>query len=612
MIQHVDKYPIYNIFDKEAKFYYYIPKYQREYTWKYAEWEALYDDITENDEGYFIGSIICINQGDVIKPFLEVIDGQQRLTTISLFLTAIYKRLRDLKDFMSEDDEDILPSLRKSLKRENSETKMIIVPQIQGHNRDDYNYIMSEIGLRQNKEVKPSYFGTRRISRCFEYFNDRLGKELANKSESEQIEILIDRLNLLKNAMLVKIEVSSHSDAYVLFESLNNRGAQLTAIDLLKNLIMARAEKAGLDVDTCFDMWQKLLGFLGDDYKIQERFFRYYYNAFKNNLNIPFRKDDDRKKDPLGVVATKSNLLSIYEKLINRDLKGFLDDILTGAKYYHVLLYPEKNQMERLYVDSLKDLNHIQGVPSYILLLYLIYFKEKLNITDKLIEKIINILVIFFVRRNTTDYPSTRDLARIFMSIIADIEEQDLTGSDIYNLVLQRITSSSATDEMFIHALEGDIYKTNVDAARYILCTLAEKSMTQETWTDLWKRSEKDGKYIWTIEHIFPEGENIPQEWVDMIAGGDKVLAQQYLNEYAHKLGNLTMTGYNSNLSNLSYEKKRDRKSKNNPSKYIGYKNGLEINKTLAEKDKWTIDDIKQRTDLLLNQARILFTFPNN
>lgn len=610
MIQHVDKYPIYNIFDKEAKFYYYIPKYQREYTWKYAEWEALYDDITENDEGYFIGSIICINQGDVIKPYLEVIDGQQRLTTISLFLAAIYKRLRALKDFMSEDDEDILPSLRKSLRRENSETKIIIVPQIQGRNREDYNYLMSENGLRQTKDAKPPYFGTRRISRCFEYFLSRLDEELAEKSESEQIDILFDRLNRLKNAMLVKIEVNSHSDAYVLFESLNNRGAQLTAIDLLKNLIMARAEKAGLDVDTCFDMWQKLLGFLGDDYKIQERFFRYYYNAFKNNLNIPFRKEDDRKKDPLGVVATKSNLLSIYEKLINRDLKGFLDDILTASENYQILLYPEKFKGEYSYVESLIDLNHIQGVPSYILLLYLLYFKKELNITDRLIEKIINILVIFFVRRNTTDYPGTRDLARIFMSIITEIEEQDITSNDIYNLVLQRISSSSATDELFLRALEGDIYKTNVDAARYILCALAEKSMNQETWTNLWERKEKDGKYIWTIEHIFPEGENIPQEWVDMIAGGDKTLAQQYLNEYAHKLGNLTMTGYNSNLSNLSFEKKRDRKSPKDQTKYIGYKNGLGINKVLADKDTWTVEDIIQRTNDLSKEVLSLFTFP--
>ena len=86
MIQHVDKYPIYSIFDRDARFYYFIPKYQRAYTWGYSEWANLFDDLYENSEGYFIGSIICINQGDSIQPFMEVIDGQQRLTTISLLL----------------------------------------------------------------------------------------------------------------------------------------------------------------------------------------------------------------------------------------------------------------------------------------------------------------------------------------------------------------------------------------------------------------------------------------------------------------------------------------------------------------------------------------------
>ena len=103
MIQHVDKYPIYSIFDRDAKFYYFIPEYQRAYTWSYSEWGNLFDDLYENNEGYFIGSIICINQGDSIQPFMEVIDGQQRLTTISLLLAALHTQL---SQYPSEDDED--------------------------------------------------------------------------------------------------------------------------------------------------------------------------------------------------------------------------------------------------------------------------------------------------------------------------------------------------------------------------------------------------------------------------------------------------------------------------------------------------------------------------
>ena len=91
--------------------------------------------------------------------------------------------------------------------------------------------------------------------------------------------------------------------------------------------------------------------------------------------------------------------------------------------------------------------------------------------------------------------------------------------------------SNCASDEQFKRSLEGDIYKENVGATRYILCKLAEISMTQEKWTDLWQRTDKK-VFVWTIEHIFPEGENIPQCWIDMIADGNKQLAKEYLEEY--------------------------------------------------------------------------------
>ena len=130
--------------------------------------------------------------------------------------------------------------------------------------------------------------------------------------------------------------------------------------------------------------------------------------------------------------------------------------------------------------------------------------------------------------------------------------------------------------------------------------------------TNLWEQKSYDNsssKYIWTIEHIFPEGENIPQSWVDMIAGGDRTLANEYLQQYVHKLDNLTMTGYNSTLSNMSFEQKRDRMNKDK-TKFIGYKNGLEINAPIAKKDSWTVEDIKSRTEDLVKQVMQMFAFP--
>lgn len=608
MIQNVNKYPIDEILKKDASFYYVIPKYQREYTWSYKEWDALYDDITENIEGYFIGSIICINTGDSNYPRLEVIDGQQRLTTLCLFLLAIYRRLNEHKEEMDEDDLFEISWIRKALQNsKNANNGLILLPQVQNYNQDDFSTVMFENGILKYAKKMPSY-GRRKIYRCFSHFLYKIDQDL--KESDDKVATLLEIKKKVCNAMLVKIEVSSHSDAYILFESLNNRGTPLTAIDLMKNLIMARAEKVGLTVDECFEQWKELLEYLTDDYATQERFFRYYYNAFKNKLNEPFRKDDLKKKDPLGIVATKSNLLQIYEKLINYDLQGFLDQILTVGRIFAELRDMEDDKTP--YRRALLDLSRIQGVPSYQLLMFLIHNKEELQLTEDVIIKIVNLLKIFFVRRNVTDYPGTRDLNRIFMDTIASIENTGVKGDAVYATVVDILSKWVASDDLFKKRLNGDIYKENIGATRFILCALAQKSMTKETWTDLWeyKQYEKSNHnvFIWTIEHIFPEGENIPQAWVDMIAGGNRDLANEYLQKYVHKLGNLTITGYNSSLSNFSFVQKRDRTNKEG--KFIGYKNGLEVNHELANKDSWTINDIEERTERLVNEVLDLYRFP--
>lgn len=608
MIQSVNKYHIYEVLSVDGNFYYTIPKYQREYTWSYREWEALYDDISENNDEYFIGSIICIPLGDAINPYLEVIDGQQRLTTICLFLTAIYTRLKENKDEMSEDDEDVLPSLRKSLKSKNSPNEIKLVPQVQNYNLDDFNHLMNGVALRKASTSKHPYYAQRKIARCYNYFLKRIDKEIESLNDESVVDFLLGKYNKVKQAMLVKIEVSSHSDAYVLFESLNNRGTPLTAIDLMKNLIMAKAEGNNLTIDDCFNRWQTLLGNLSEDYSIQERFFRQYYNAFKHRLNEPFQSDADRKKDPLGVVATRSNLLNIFESLINKDLPSFLDDILQCGQIYSWLIL--QDTIENPYRKALEDLDHIQGAPSYLLLMYLMRNKEELAVSEEQINLIIRLLAKYFVRRNITDYPNTRDLTRIFMDIISKLEEAQATGGKVASIIIDRLSTPTncASDEQFRRSLEGDVYKDNVGATRYILCKLAEAAMTQETWTDLWRRTDKK-VFVWTIEHIFPEGQNIPESWVNMIADGDKERAKQYLEEYTHKIGNLTITGYNSTLGNKSFEEKRDRKSKDGQ-RFIGYKNGLDINREIATMDKWTVDDIKTRTATLVDELMKVYKFP--
>jgi hypothetical protein len=127
--------------------------------------------------------------------------------------------------------------------------------------------------------------------------------------------------------------------------------------------------------------------------------------------------------------------------------------------------------------------------------------------------------------------------------------------------------------------------------------------MTKETWVDLWKYEGK--LFVWTIEHIFPQGDNIPPSWVTMIANGDEKKAKSIQEAYVHKLGNLTISGFNSALGNKSYKDKRDRKDAQGRS--VGYKNGLKLNADLAEVDSWSVAQIEARSDVLVDQVIAMF-----
>ena len=269
---------------------------------------------------------------------------------------------------------------------------------------------------------------------------------------------------------------------------------------------------------------------------------------------------------------------------------GFVSDSLAEDETY-------------IYSPELKDLTRISGAPSYILLLYIMSRQAELGLSDAHLKTIIKGLIIFFVRRNVTDVPSTRKLTQLFIDIIAEIKTKQ--GDTIVERILQKIKAVAASDDIFEEKLRGPLYDENPDAVRFILCSIEAQHQTKEIFVDPWKR-DNSNRYIWTIEHIFPEGENIPNAWVDMIAGGDRNLAQKYRSEYVHTLGNLTITGYNSNLSNMSFEQKRNRKK--DKTTEVGYRNGLFLNQDVVSENTWTIEKIKARTDkmvkILLNMYK--------
>lgn len=611
MIKNVSDPSIASILSTDALKVYTIPRYQREYAWGQRDWANLYDDVFDNDPGYFLGSIIVI-QGEIdpktnIVDF-EVIDGQQRLTTISLLLAALHARINEHPDAIDEDMQldDVRP-LRNRLLLKSNKGMTRIVPQVQNHNRDDYRWILKErVGLEVVMQ-KPKYHGVRKMSKAFEYFYNRLGGEIADMSDNDAVHTLLDKSRLLCSAVLVQINVDSHADAYTLFASLNNRGVPLSAVDLIKNTLLAKVTDAdGEELDYYFEQWQEVLRNLGDDYATQERFFRQNYDAFRRDMNRPFVQEGGAQL-PLGSVATRSNLLKIYEKRIGQDPGALevLDELISNSAIYSQIIGIDREGMDHRLERQLVEIARAQGVPSYLMLLYLMKRKSEIGLDDGLLTGIVSLLAKFFVRRNVTDAPPTRDLERLFISICEGIEDEQLEGTDVARYIKRRLVDVSSSDATFKRCLEGPIYDVNPDMTRYILTVLAEPSLTKEM-KGLWDRYPS-GSYVWTIEHVFPQGANIPASWVDMVGGGDKARALEIQSAYVHTLGNLTITGYNSKLSNMPFLEKRDRRDSNGAN--VGYRNGLNLNEDLVSVDCWTKERIETRTEKLVELALQAFTF---
>lgn len=610
MIKNVSDPSIASILSTDSLKVYNIPRYQREYTWGMRDWSNLYYDVFDNDAGYFLGSMIVIQSDidpktDIIN--FEVIDGQQRLTTISLLLAALYSHIMRHSSAIDDDiKSDEVRPLRNRLILKSNKGAPRVVPQVQNHNYDDYRWILKEnIGLEAVLK-KPKYFGVRKISKAFDFFYNMIGEEIKGMSDTEAVKTLLDKSNLICSAVLVQITVDSHADAYTLFASLNNRGVPLSAVDLIKNTLLAKlAGPNEKQLDLYFEQWQEVLRNLGEDYTTQERFFRQNYDAFRREANKPFIQGNS--KLPLGSVATRSNLLKIYEKRIGLESGALnvLNELNENSAIYSQIIGIDRESIPPYLNEQLMRLARSQGVPSYLLLLYLLKRRVELEINYSLLAKIVELLARFFVRRNLTDVPPTRSLESLFIKICEGIEDSKLKGIDAANYLKKEIVDVSASDTVFQDRLEGPVYDVNPDMTRYILTILAEPSVTKEM-KGLWERYPS-GSYVWTIEHIFPQGEKIPPAWVEMIANGDAGKAKEIQMARVHTLGNLTITGYNSKLGNMAFIDKRDRKDSNDIN--VGYRNGLNLNEDLVCVDNWTEEQIKNRTTKLVAMAMKAFSF---
>jgi len=580
--------------------FYKIPPYQRGYSWrKNKELEEFFNDISENEEGYFLGSIICIyNNEKDDKKELEVIDGQQRLTTISILLSALLNITNNAIEeeiiTFKEDEKKVLIAynLKKLIVVDN---KLKLSLSIQNKNNEDYKYLLSTIPKKSTKklfflkkvinEKELKEFNKGQINKAYEYFYDRI-KEFS-------IQDIFILLKKVLSTNIVKIEVNDISSAFTLFESVNNRGKPLTPIDLIKNSIIGKREEIKKESPEITNKkWQKLIENI-EKYADQVRFLRHYYHAFQCS-NSKVKIDGFTK-------ATKSNIMKIYPKHIQKDVEFIFDELIEKSKTYTVFINPENIENSNMffkYQDKLIDLQRLGIAPAYSLLLYLFVEEEKNDFSD-----ILNFIENWFLRRHITDYPATNKLDQIFLDLInhlcANKKEKKL--KDIKELIFEFLLNSDRykSDEDFQKILvTSKLYDTNQGATRCLLTKLEKSKRTKESGgNNFWETTgTKKPTLVWTIEHIYPQNPRDKRDWTTTCNGEERI-------EYLHKLGNLTLTRYNSTYSDKSYKDKIaviDNKGLD-----IGLKSGnVKINQYLIDNtdNEWCIKHIEERGELLANE----------
>jgi hypothetical protein len=596
VIRSVNPYAINAYFNPDEAQSFFIPKYQREYVWRKENWESLFDDLEDAVPGYFLGSIICVNtQADSLQGNrLELIDGQQRFMTICLLFCALYQALRKIPN----PDENLhveMANLKRRLFVKGTRDWRF-VPTEQSKNKDDFQYILSQNFPEMATAPRElSYFGNRRISKAYSYFCERI----TELSPGDTLELLEN----LKSAILVKIEVPSHADAFVLFETINNRGIPLSAIDIIKNNLLAALDQApNYGIHRAFDEWTELVELLPDT-GVQERFLRQLYNAFKYLQRVQVRGCPR---------ATRSNLITIYDTLLRRSPVWLFHEMMDAGRLYAALLDPDQamSRWGQETADALRDLGHLGAAPGYTFLLWAAQVTKGNGWNpSNVLERLAQHQTKWFFWRNLTDIPSTRDLDPMFMELIDALLEllrkKEIANEDAFVAAAMKwLYGRAAPVEARNLKLDGDLYEENYDATRFMLCKLEEAHQTRETRRDLWVQ-DKGGKSVFTVEHILPKTENLTTGWVAMLAKGDAERASAIRELWAHRLGNLTLSGYNANLGKMDFQRKRDRKNERDD--FIGYRNGLYLNRELAVRDDWNEQAIRHRTKTLCDEVRTLF-----
>ncbi|RUM43835.1 MAG: DUF262 domain-containing protein [Hydrogenimonas sp.] len=502
---------------------YKIPPFQRDYSWGIDEWDDLWQDIMglfeeDGEEAHYMGYLVL--QSNNSKTF-DIIDGQQRITTISILILASLAVLNDIADegVDSENNRKRVENLRNSYIGYVDPVTLVPQPKLElnRHNNSFYqNYLVSletppQRGLNSSERL---------LRKAFFWFKDRIASY--GNRDGIQIARLID--SIVDKLFFTVITVTDELNAFKVFETLNARGVRLSATDLLKNYLFAIIS-SGTPHDTQLkvfeDRWERIVGELGSE--SFPEFLRIYWNSKnrlvrKSDLFKTIRKKITTKEDAFSLIRSLDSSSSIYAALRNPN------DSLW-------------NQDERSYLKQLQMFNVRQP------LAMLMSCYEKFGEEDReTFTQILRSIVTISFRYNVICNLQTNEQERVYNEIAYKLSHNEIsTKEEIYE-ILKRVYPD---DARFKASFSDKEFRTtnnrNKKVVRFILLAIEKQQSGQDF------DFESD---TYSLEHILPE--NPSDEW-------DEIDDQTH-ERFVYRLGNMTLleTSFNRELGNSGYREKRE------------------------------------------------------
>lgn len=537
-----------------------IPIYQRTYSWTRTQCQQLWQDILrvakdESIPAHFIGSVVYIQEGIYHATSTQqmlVIDGQQRLTTVSLLLLAIANSVNDSHPELSATIREYY--LFNSLMRGEQKYKIMLTQS----DKQTFVHLLEGLDL-------PTGF-SRRLIENYQFFLDAIEK---SKQDIEAIFRGVSKL------VVVDVSLDRHNDnPQLIFESLNSTGLDLTQADLIRNYILM-----GMPASEQEEIYNRYW------YPMEQSFGHAEYARLFDR----FMRDYLTVKSESGSIPNIGEVYNEFKKYIQgKDITQVVADVALFSKYFVRLAFPEHNH-DPEFRSALENINFLKVDVAYPFLLEVSDdFEQKGLLSREDFIEILKIVESYVIRRAIVGIP-TNSMNKTFATFKRSIHKQDYLESIQYAFMkLDNYRRFPRDEEFKSNFMSRDIYNLQHQRRNYLLSRLENNG-----------RKEQVNIEEYTIEHIMPQNPNLSAAWQRELSFGWKDIQMRYL----HTIGNLTLTGYNSEMSDRPFIEKRDLVG--------GFADSpLRLNRDLAKLDRWGKEQIETRAEHLANMALKIWAAP--